>query len=68
MQIHKQKPKKITNNKHEQIPESVPVIDNSDLLDRLNAVSQTQEEEGTDFESMDDGSSIDGGGSECGCW
>jgi len=65
MQKQKQKPEAKDKQKQEQIPEGVPVIDNSDLLSQLSEAAKEENE--VDYSAMDDGSSIgDDGG--CSCW
>jgi hypothetical protein len=66
MQIQRQRQKEGTENRNKQIPSGVPVIDNSDLLDKLQEAGK--EDEGTDFDSMDDGSPLDDGEGGCTCW
>jgi hypothetical protein len=59
----KQKTKEETKHEDTQIPESIPVIDSSDILSQLNAVEEDQ----NDWDLQDDGEPMADEG-ECGCF
>jgi hypothetical protein len=59
----KQKTKEATKHEDTQIPESIPVIDSSDIAAQLNAI----EDVGNDWDLQDDGEQMADEG-ECGCF
>ena len=65
MQQQKQKAKDEAKQGEAQIPAEVPVIDSGDITARLEAAAVEEE---TDYSAMDDGSALDDGGGDCGCW
>ena len=65
MQVMKEKERALAKQKEAQLPKAAPVIDSSDILERL--AKATQEDDGTDWDAMDDGSEITPS-HRCGCW